>query len=128
MVEPAPTSDLNKQLQKVVQRSGRAIWSLIIAEGVFLTVVSILAGFLVVQYLHERERIQQVVAQTVSSQCQLFYSLGVSQPQQNTTKFGIQLIADSRLIVHGLGCPQKLPPPSPALLQDGRKYHVPIVR
>lgn len=129
MTDPLPTSALNEQLREIVRSSRRVIWGIIIAEGVLLLAVSVVAGILAYRQLTERTRIEQVVTSVESSQCAFYYSLGsVPVSVKTTSNVALQLIENSRIIVHDLRCPQNLAPPSIALLQLGAKYHVPIVR
>jgi hypothetical protein len=129
MVDPMPTADLNVQLRALVKRSRKVVWALITAEGVLLIAVAVLSGYLGWRQLSERQRVESVVTSMVSSQCSFYYSLGTAPlAPERTTKFGLNLVENSRVIVHRLGCRQKLPPPSAELIQLGRKYGVTITR
>lgn len=119
--EPAPTSDLDEQLGRTIRRSRRALWAIMIGQGVVILLLVVAVAVLGVLQAEARSSAQ--------SQCD-FYIPVVQTGQQlsvkTSSKLGTELVEGSRRALHGLGCSYPLPPPSPALLQLGRKYQVPI--
>lgn len=126
MTDPAPTTELNRQLLEAVKKSRRLVAWVVIVEGVLLIAVTIVAGILAALQLNEHQRVAKDVAQVVSSQCAFYYPIAIAVPPLKTTKTGIQLIEGARAAIDGLGCTQVLPPPSRVLLQLGRQDNIRI--
>ena len=124
---PRPVADLDPQLRAQLRASRQTLWSIISAQGILLVLVAALSGYLGLRQLDERARIEHIVAQFESSQCSFYTLLGSIPPDPKTTsKLGVTLVENSRIIVHDLGCRQQPSPPSPALIRLGAKYHVRI--
>lgn len=125
--DPEPVSEVGRRLSKDIGLSSRLIWTIIIGQGVLLVTLAVISSLLGIAQLNEHSRVDGDVIHVVSSQCQFYESLASAQLSAKTnSRIAVQLVEGSRRSVHGLGCPGKLPPPSPALLELGRKWGVPI--
>jgi hypothetical protein len=125
--DPPPTSDLDADLSGFLGTSRKTLWSIVIIQGVLLVLVAMLSGYLGLRQLDERARVEHIVAQFESSQCSFYSLLGSIPPDPKTTsRLGVTLVENSRVIVHALGCARKLPPPGAALIRLGAKYGVKI--
>jgi|SRR6185437_1136004 len=74
----------------------------------------------------ETQKINSIVAARVHSLCGFFQPLVPIPPQANSSKAGVQLLEGSRLAYLGLGCISKLPPPTTQLVNEGKKFNIPI--
>jgi len=127
MTEPKPVHDLDPDLAKFLGTSKHLLWWIVIAQGVLLVAVSVVAGILSIRQLSERSRIESVVTQLEASQCSWYALIGSIPPDPKTTsRLGVERVENSRAVVHSLGCPQPLPPPSPELIRLGLKYGIRI--
>ena len=122
MEEPRPVSEIDNEAEKTFRLSRQFIYSVMIAQGVLLVIVAVVAGILGYRSFTERARTDAEVTQILSAQCGLFYSVASSPVTTATTRLGFNLVNDSRGIVRGDHCSQVLPPPSKTLVQLGQKY------
>lgn len=52
--------------------------------------------------------------------------LSVNPKTGQASRLGVQIVSDSRVQWHGLGCPGVLPPPAPTFMKWARYYHLPV--
>ena len=121
--------EINRQLRKVVRRSRRVIWAIITVMGVLLMVVSVTAAVLVQRSVTERTRVSHQVATQAAGLCTLLYDTAISVPPYKVlavSKATVKFRIDVRTAVANLGCPERLPPPPPQLVQAAAHYHLKI--
>jgi hypothetical protein len=119
---PTPTSELDADLQEVLDRSLNFLRRITAVMGVIVLVVFIVASILVRQALTEKSRVDDYL----TGQCPFFYPVAVLPVPANTSKLGIDLVEGARTALARQACPEKIPPPSKELLILGRKFDVPI--
>lgn len=119
---PTPTSELDETLKGVADETNRLLRRVIMVMGVALIAVIVVAVILVRGALTEKSRVDSYL----SGQCPFFYPVAVLPVPANTSKLGVDLVEGARTALARQACPEKVPPPSAALLQLGRKYGIPI--
>ena len=131
MADPVVMDDpqINKELRKVVRRSRRVIWAILVIMGLILMTVSVTSAVLVQRSVTERTRISHQVAQQAAGLCTLLYDTAISVPPYKVlavSKATVKFRIDIRTAVANLGCPQRLPPPPPQLVQAAAHYGLKI--
>ena len=87
--------------------------------------LAVLVGLVVTSYLTQRMTLSRV-NRTTSSQCD-FYGVLAEAQSTLTPKSGelaVKLLVDSRRAFLGLGCPGKLPTPTPVVRDLAAKYRI----
>jgi hypothetical protein len=122
--EPAPSEAV---LHADITGSRRPIWVIVFIEGILICILSVAVGVLVFQRIGETARVKQDVTDVVSAQC-VFYEPLTTAPldPKTASKAGVQLVEGSRRAWVGLHCAGPLAPPTPLLVQLGRRFGVPI--
>lgn len=127
MADPRPVSDIDQDAADTLRLSRRFIYGLMISLGALVIILAVIVGVLSYRSITERGRTDEQVRQIVSSQCGFDYPVAIIPVDPKvTSKLGLQLVEGARVAIRGLGCPQKLGPPSAALVQLGNKYGIPV--
>lgn len=119
---PIPTSELDETLKSVADETIKLLKRVIMAMGVAMVVLIVVASLLVRWALTEHSRVDAYL----SGQCPFFYPVAVLPVPATTSQLGVDLVEGARTTLARQACPEKIPPPSAELLLLGRKYHIPI--
>jgi hypothetical protein len=119
---PTPTSELDDDLQEVLDRSLKFLRRITVGMGLVVVIVVVVAAILVRQALTERSRVDDYLA----GQCPFFYVVAALPVPSTTSALGVNLVEGARTALRRQACPEKLPPPSAELIRLGREYHIAI--
>ena len=124
-MEPTPVSELEKPLLTTIRNAQKNIRRLVTILAILLVIIMPIAGFLLRQNLSEHGRVDQDVREILQTECDFYVPLvlaGNELTPKTGSKLGVQLVEGSRSAMHGIGCTNRIPPPTPA-----RPEHKPIV-
>jgi hypothetical protein len=137
VVSPEDQSQLDKELSRIVRHSRRYLWYSHAAEAVVIIALAVVVTILarevssLSQQATQQSQVAEVRARSAAESvlvgsCPFWRDLGSVRPVMPLTKFGTQILADSRNAFLASRCPGALPPAPAALLAAVAKYHVPL--
>ena len=122
--EPTSREKMDEQILPVIRayRVTQKVIHWLLGLVAVVAVISLLVSLTV--FLTQSGTEQRTVTNVVSAECGFYRDIGEVPPPVKTTEFGIKILVDSRNAYIGLGCTQKLSPPTPGLISEAAKYNL----
>ena len=120
------TTGLAGDLEGLVRRSRRVLLVVVITQGLLLMLAIVGIVALAAALSKADHRIAGDEVTVTTALCDAQFTIGTAQLPAPGSKLGTEFVEASRKAFTVLHCPGRLGPPSPGLVQLGRKYDVPI--